>query len=145
MAPDHIHTPQPGEFKTPAISGLCSNSSLMSILTIPLHFHTSAMRSNFPVSSSSFSLHLDLTVHTTQSTQILSIFQDPLSALLPQRNLSPFPQLNVISCFHEPTTFSLASIMLCFLFYLSILSTISFTESILIKTQPCTRHCIRHQ
>lgn len=70
---------------------------------------------------------------------------DPLSALLPQRNLSPFPQLNVISCFHEPTTFSLASIMLCFLFYLSILSTISFTEPILIKTQLCTRHCIRHQ
>lgn len=58
-----------------------------------------------PISSSNFSLRLALTTHTTQSTQILPILQGLYQSLLPQRNLSPSPQLHVTFYFPEPNTF----------------------------------------
>lgn len=87
------------------LSSVISSSSSKSTLS-PTYIHTSTTWSNFP--SSKFSLHLALSMHTTESTQILPILQGLCQSLLPQRNLSPSPQLPVIFYFPEPNTFFLA-------------------------------------
>lgn len=101
IALNQIYTPQLG------IQDPSNLQQLLNIYTITHTFPYEHHMVQLPVSSANFSLHLDLTMHTTQSTPISPIFQGPHQSLLPQRNLSPSPQLYVISCFPEPNTFSL--------------------------------------
>lgn len=102
MALNQRHTPQLG------IQDLSDLQQLLKIYTIPHIYPHKHHMIQFPVSSSNFSLHLALPMHTTQSTQILPILQGLCQSLLPQRNLSPSPQLHVIFYFPEPNTFLLA-------------------------------------
>lgn len=89
-------------FKTSVISSSSSKSTLS-----PTYIHISNTWSNFP-----FLLQTSLCIWLSPRTQLNLLKSYPSSrvyqSLLPQRNLSPSPQLHATFYFPEPNTFFLA-------------------------------------